>query len=130
MLQGGCAAPWRGGVPLISSDLSHTNVVDLVSSGARTAPRRISVLSRMTSRGVPRFTWGGLPAGPEYPGPVAAVDLPSPRAGRDISAAAGSSAADTVVLDTGRGFALWVFDAGLACCAVECAAALSRVSGT
>ena len=24
---------------------------------------------------------------------------------------------------------MWVFDAGLACCAVECAAALSRVSG-
>jgi NADH-quinone oxidoreductase subunit B len=60
---------------------------------------------------------------------VAAVDLPLPRAGRDISAAGGSSASDTVVLDTGRGFALWVFDAGLACCAVECAAGLSRVSG-
>jgi NADH-quinone oxidoreductase subunit B len=60
---------------------------------------------------------------------VAAVDLPLPRAGRDTSASAGSSATDTVVLDTGRGFALWVFDAGLACCAVECAAGLSRVSG-
>jgi NADH-quinone oxidoreductase subunit B len=60
---------------------------------------------------------------------VTAVDLPLPRAGRDTSAAAGSSATDTVVLDTGRGFALWVFDAGLACCAVECAAGLSRVSG-
>jgi NADH-quinone oxidoreductase subunit B len=60
---------------------------------------------------------------------VAAVDLPLPRAGRDISAAAGSRVTDTVVLDTGRGFALWVFDAGLACCAVECAAGLSRVSG-
>jgi NADH-quinone oxidoreductase subunit B len=60
---------------------------------------------------------------------VAAVDLPLPRAGRDTGAAAGSSATDTVVLDTGRGFALWVFDAGLACCAVECAAGLSRVSG-
>jgi NADH-quinone oxidoreductase subunit B len=59
------------------------------------------------------------------------VDLPSPRAGRDTSAAAGmgTAAADTVVLDTARGYALWVFDAGLACCAVECAAALSRVSG-
>jgi NADH-quinone oxidoreductase subunit B len=33
------------------------------------------------------------------------------------------------VLDAGRGYALWVFDAGLACCAVECAAALSRVGG-
>jgi NADH-quinone oxidoreductase subunit B len=41
----------------------------------------------------------------------------------------GGAAADTVVLDTVRGYALWVFDAGLACCAVECAAALSRVSG-
>jgi len=51
---------------------------------------------------------------------VVAVDLPAPGAARDISA---------TVLDTGRGYALWVFDAGLACCAVECAAALSRVSG-
>jgi NADH-quinone oxidoreductase subunit B len=59
------------------------------------------------------------------------VDLPAPRAGRDPSAAAGlgTAAAGTVVVDTARGFALWVFDAGLACCAVECAAALSRVSG-
>jgi NADH-quinone oxidoreductase subunit B len=59
------------------------------------------------------------------------VDLPSPRAGRDTSAAAGTgtAAAHTVVVDTARGYALWVFDAGLACCAVECAAALSRVSG-
>jgi NADH-quinone oxidoreductase subunit B len=59
------------------------------------------------------------------------VDLPSPRAGRDSNAAAGmgTAGADTVVLDTARGYALWVFDAGLACCAVECAAALSRVSG-
>jgi NADH-quinone oxidoreductase subunit B len=59
------------------------------------------------------------------------VDLPSPRAGRDPSAAAGpgTAAAGTVVVDTARGYALWVFDAGLACCAVECAAALSRVSG-
>ena len=48
------------------------------------------------------------------------MDLPSPRAGRDVGA---------TVLDTGRGYALWVFDAGLACCAVECAAALSRVGG-
>jgi NADH-quinone oxidoreductase subunit B len=85
----------------------------------------------MTLQTVPRFTWGCLLASPEYPGPVAAVDLPSPRAGRDTSAAAGmgTAAAGTVVLDTARGYALWVFDAGLACCAVECAAALSRVSG-
>ena len=48
------------------------------------------------------------------------MDLPSPRAARDIGATA---------LDTGRGYALWVFDAGLACCAVECAAALRRVGG-
>jgi len=41
----------------------------------------------------------------------------------------GTAAAGTVVLDTARGYALWVFDAGLACCAVECAAALSRVRG-
>jgi NADH-quinone oxidoreductase subunit B len=33
------------------------------------------------------------------------------------------------VLDTDRGYALWVFDAGLACCAVECAAALGRARG-
>jgi NADH-quinone oxidoreductase subunit B len=56
------------------------------------------------------------------------VDLPLPHAGRDISASAGSRVTDTVVLDTGRGFVLWVFDAGLACCAVECAAGLSRVT--
>lgn len=76
---------------------------------------------------------------------MAAVDLPAPRAGLDISAVAGSGAAagtgvavtgvtsssrgDSVALDTGRGYTLWVFDAGLACCAVECAAALSRVGG-
>ncbi len=57
------------------------------------------------------------------------MDLPLPHAGRDTSAAAGSRVTDTIVLDTGRGFALWVFDAGLACCAVECAAGLSRVNG-
>ena len=74
------------------------------------------------------------------------MDLPPPRAARDISAAAatgtpaagttaagttaaGPSVMGTVVRDTVRGYALWVFDAGLACCAVECAAALSRVSG-
>jgi NADH-quinone oxidoreductase subunit B len=32
------------------------------------------------------------------------------------------------VLTTSQGYALWLFDAGLACCAVECAAALSRVT--
>jgi len=84
----------------------------------------------MTLRTGPRFIGGCLLARAEYPEPVAAVDLPSPRAGRDTSAAGmGTAAAGTVVLDTARGYALWVFDAGLACCAVECAAALSRVSG-
>jgi NADH-quinone oxidoreductase subunit B len=49
---------------------------------------------------------------------VAAVDLPAPRAG---------IGADPLVIDTGRGYSLRVLDAGLACCAVECAAALRRV---
>jgi NADH-quinone oxidoreductase subunit B len=30
-------------------------------------------------------------------------------------------------VDAGGGWSLWVFDAGLACCAVECAAALRRL---
>jgi NADH-quinone oxidoreductase subunit B len=34
-----------------------------------------------------------------------------------------------MVLDTAHGYALWIFDAGLACCAVECAAALARLPG-
>jgi len=33
-----------------------------------------------------------------------------------------------VIVDAGRGCALWICDAGLACCAVEVAAALSRLS--
>jgi NADH-quinone oxidoreductase subunit B len=33
------------------------------------------------------------------------------------------------VVDAGHGLALWILDAGLACCAVECAAALGRVGG-
>jgi NADH-quinone oxidoreductase subunit B len=33
-----------------------------------------------------------------------------------------------VVLDAGRDCALWICDAGLACCAVEVAAALSRLA--
>jgi NADH-quinone oxidoreductase subunit B len=50
---------------------------------------------------------------------MAAVDLPPPSAGRP---------ADTpVVVHAGRGCALWICDAGLACCAVEVAAALSRL---
>ena len=83
----------------------------------------------MTSRTAPRFTGAGHPARPEYPGPVAAVDLPSPRTGRDDISAVPGAAADSVIVDPSRGYALWVFDAGLACCAVECAAALTRVSG-
>lgn len=52
---------------------------------------------------------------------MAAVDLPPPRAGRPPGL--------PVVLDAGRGCALWICDAGLACCAVEVAAALSRLAG-
>jgi NADH-quinone oxidoreductase subunit B len=51
---------------------------------------------------------------------MAAVDLPPPSAGRPVDL--------PVVVDAGRGCALWICDAGLACCAVEVAAALSRVS--
>ena len=83
----------------------------------------------MTSRALPRFTGAALLDGSEYPGPVAAVDLPSPRTGRDDFSVAPGAAADSVIVDRARGYALWVFDAGLACCAVECAAALTRVSG-
>ena len=83
----------------------------------------------MTSRALPRFTGASLLDGSEYPGPVAAVDLPSPRTGRDDISVAPGAAADSVIVDRARGYALWVFDAGLACCAVECAAALTRVSG-
>jgi len=60
-------------------------------------------------------TLGGVPA-----------DLPFPRPWRR---AADQPGAGQVVLDTARGLALWVFDAGLACCAVECAAALARLPG-
>ena len=56
------------------------------------------------------------------------MDLPSPHTGHDDTGAFAGAAADGVILDPARGWALWVFDAGLACCAVECAAALSRVS--
>ena len=35
---------------------------------------------------------------------------------------------DAVVVDAGRGCALWICDAGLACCAVEVAAALGRLT--
>ena len=83
----------------------------------------------MTSRALPRFTGAALLDGSEYPGPVAAVDLPSPRTGRDDISVVPGAAADSVIVDRARGYALWVFDAGLACCAVECAAALTRVSG-
>jgi NADH-quinone oxidoreductase subunit B len=53
---------------------------------------------------------------------VAAVDLPLSRAG--------STAGLPVVVDAGRDCALWICDAGLACCAVEVAAALSRVAAS
>ncbi|HEX9353003.1 MAG TPA: NADH-quinone oxidoreductase subunit NuoB [Streptosporangiaceae bacterium] len=59
---------------------------------------------------------------------MAAVDLPSPRTGRDDISAVPGAVADGVIVDPARGYTLWVFDAGLACCAVECAAALTRVS--
>ena len=55
---------------------------------------------------------------------MAAVDLPLPRPGGEPGWPADPG---PVVLDAGRGHSLWVFDAGLACCAVECAAALSRI---
>jgi NADH-quinone oxidoreductase subunit B len=61
-----------------------------------------------------------------YAGCVAAVDLPAPRAGSGPDRGSGS---EPLVIDTGRGYSLWVLDAGLACCAVECAAAL-RQAGT
>jgi NADH-quinone oxidoreductase subunit B len=50
------------------------------------------------------------------------VDLPLSRAG--------STAGLPVVVDAGRDCALWICDAGLACCAVEVAAALSRVAAS
>jgi NADH-quinone oxidoreductase subunit B len=56
---------------------------------------------------------------------MAAVDLPLSRPGSEPGLQAGPG---PVVLDMGRDYSLWVFDAGLACCAVECAAALGRVS--
>jgi NADH-quinone oxidoreductase subunit B len=40
----------------------------------------------------------------------------------------GPPAAPAQPVDAGR-WRLWVFDAGLACCAVECAAALRRLAG-
>jgi NADH-quinone oxidoreductase subunit B len=55
---------------------------------------------------------------------VAAVDLPAPRAGSGPEHGPGS---ELRAIDTGRGYTLFVLDAGLACCAVECAAALRRV---
>ena len=52
------------------------------------------------------------------------MDLPAPRGG---SGPGRGSSPGPHVIDTGRGYSLWVLDAGLACCAVECAAALRRV---
>ena len=51
---------------------------------------------------------------------MAAVDLPAPR-----PAGAGTDP-EIAVLDAGQGSQLRVFDAGLACCAVEVAAAVRR----
>lgn len=51
-----------------------------------------------------------------------------PRAGGPVPWP-GPSAAAPVPVDAGGGLSLWVFDAGLACCAVECAAALRRLPG-
>jgi NADH-quinone oxidoreductase subunit B len=52
------------------------------------------------------------------------VDLPAPRAGSGPDRGFGL---EPLIIDTGRGYSLRVLDAGLACCAVECAAALRRV---
>jgi NADH-quinone oxidoreductase subunit B len=54
---------------------------------------------------------------------MAAVDLPPPR-----RAGAGTGP-DVAILDVGPGCTLRVFDAGLACCAVEVAAAIRRWQG-
>jgi NADH-quinone oxidoreductase subunit B len=56
------------------------------------------------------------------------ADLPFPVPWQQAATPAGAGTGQ-VVLDTARGYALWVFDAGLACCAVECAAALARLPG-
>jgi NADH-quinone oxidoreductase subunit B len=52
---------------------------------------------------------------------MAVVDLPPPGAGRPPGAAPG-----VIAVDAGGACSLRVFDAGLACCAVEVAAALRR----
>ena len=54
---------------------------------------------------------------------MAAVDLPLPGAGSRPRA---GPSPGVVTVDTGGAYALRVFDAGLACCAVEVAAALRR----
>jgi NADH-quinone oxidoreductase subunit B len=54
---------------------------------------------------------------------MAAVDLPLPGAGGPPGA---GSDPDVIVVDAGGACSLHVFDAGLACCAVEVAAALRR----
>jgi len=58
------------------------------------------------------------------------VDLPAPRAGSGPDHGSGPErgpGSELLAIDTGRGYTLFVLDAGLACCAVECAAALRRV---
>jgi NADH-quinone oxidoreductase subunit B len=54
---------------------------------------------------------------------MAAVDLPLPRAGGRPAVGSGPGVS---VVDAGGACSLWVFDAGLACCGVEVAAALRR----
>ena len=61
---------------------------------------------------------------------MAVVHLPLPHAVGEPHLQPGAERGPgPVVVDAGRGYALWLFDAGLACCAVECAAALSRAGG-
>ncbi len=97
--------------------------------------------SSTTGPGPGRFTASAFPAQAGYAGPMAAVELPVPRARneRGWPGSPGPVLLSEVLANTGSastGFTsavppdrLWLFDAGLACCAVECAAALSRVSG-
>jgi NADH-quinone oxidoreductase subunit B len=56
---------------------------------------------------------------------MAAVDLPPPGAGNRPGIYPGPG---VIAVDTGGAYSLRVFDAGLACCAVEVAAALRRAA--
>jgi NADH-quinone oxidoreductase subunit B len=57
---------------------------------------------------------------------MVAVDLPVPRLHGEAQAEPGPEPAGAVL--GGRGFSVQVFDAGLACCAVEVSAALRRLA--